>query len=861
MKKMIEKVTPWNVFNYERFKKAKLQNNSSIITNPNPMNIQAKIPLNSLKANFLFNAKVSNLSFGSSNANVNGDMAKPNLGMLSSLGPTKQRTHFYSSTADDLAILLGPDKHALLIEEEGASLPLLMRDFATNIAKGRYDRQGFEPENIFIPPVIDVEAEKLQESSTVKKLLEIAKSNPREKKVVFIRNFHLITPENKPQKVTWQTLLNSEQMRNVHVVGLIPKTVIEEVKKEKTVELDAFKSLGRMDFSALSASDTKALLKKEAVHTTKLLDRYENVYVQVSHSAIDEIVDRSRLLEGGFPEKALRVLDLVVAAKAKEEKSHGPDFNLTIRGKDVERFFDRHADLVAKMKPTGSKFKIAENVTTRLTDVGGIRDIKENIQDGILAYLKNPKKFLASGQKAPKGVLLYGEPGTGKTLTARAIAGEAEVPFIAASGSEFVEKYVGVGAQRIRELFEMARKAAAASEKKAAIIFIDEIDAIGRKRTGESNGSQEAEVTLNQLLTEMDGFDNNSKVKIIVIGATNRKDILDDALLRPGRFDDKLEVPPLSGNKASRLEVLNIHSKKLPFVNEAEKAKILEETSEMTDGMSGAQIAEVMTKAAKVVSKRPDNKVITHNDVVEGFLQVLAGPIKNNSDSPIEEIKKTVRHEGGHAVVIDTLKHDKVSFITLDNRGSFLGAVFRKLSQKSPNFKSVIVSAATSYAGGQAEPGFDSKGHAAGVSSDLKNATDIIEKAVKEWGLGIHTPQVSIQKDSPLAQTYAKEIKADVGLFSSTAQRVSKLIVDFHRDFLDDYVTKFEANAGKGGNNLSGEEFSKLRQEWLVASGKIKDIVKLETRIRSIIEAAQNSNKGVLTRCFNSFRGVLRFAT
>lgn len=856
---MIQKVTPWNILNFERFKKENSRTDSFVSKTSNSTNPLVKPSLSSLQANYLVNRNRFNVSFGASNVSLRGDMNKPNLAMLSSLGPTGKRTHFYSNTADELAILLGPDKHALMIHEDGAHLPLLMRDFATNITRGNYERQGLEPGNVYIPPVIDVETERLKDpSGTVAKLLEIAKSNPKEKKIVFVNNFHLITPEAKLHKTTWETFLNSEPMKNVHVVGLIPKAVYEDVKKEKTIELDAFKSLGRMDFSSLSAGDTKALLKKEALHTTKLFDRYENVYVQLTGSAIDEIVDRSRHLQGGFPEKALKVLDLVVAAKAKGKVPLGSNFNLTIRGKDVERFFDTHSDLVAKMKPTDSRFKMAENVTTRLTDVGGISEIKENIRDGILAYLKNPKKYLESIPKAPKGILFYGESGTGKTHTARAIAGEAGVPFIHASGSDFVEKYVGVGAQRVRELFDMARKAAAASEKKAAIIFIDEIDAFGRKRTGESGGGAEAEVTLNQLLTEMDGFDNNSKTRIIVIAATNRKDILDPALLRPGRFDDLLEVPPLSGNKASRLEVLNIHSRKLPFASEVEKTKILEEASEMTNGMSGAQISEVLTKAAKVVAKRDENKVITHNDIVEGFLQVLAGPVKKNSDAPLEEIKKTVRHEGGHAVVIDTLKHDKVSFITLDNRGSFLGAVFRTPSQKSPNFKSVIVSAATNYAGGQAEPGFDYKGHAAGVSSDLENATNLIEKAVKEWGLGIHTPQVSIQKDSPLAQMYEKEVKADIGLFSRTAQKVSKLIVDFHKDFLDDYVTKFEANAGKGGNNLSGEEFSKLRQEWLVASGKIKNVAKLETRINNLIEAAQNSDKGFFTRFF---KNTLRFAT
>jgi len=761
--------------------------------------------------------------------------------------------HYYDELSNDLAILMGPGKNALLTHEEGVSSDLLVHNFTQNMLDKKYIHEGLHP---YKTDVMIFDAAECLGKGKVPfvELTRLAVESPHRKKVVFIENFHQFFAGFSENGLNAEDLLKEGKFPNTQIVGLMPKKVHDFVMTGKSeINPVALKQLGRVDFDGLNAADTKDLLKKDARFITNILKRYDDIDLKISYNAIDAIVDNSAAsINGAFPAKALKVLDLAAAAKATELKHHKPGAAVQVNSSDVKRFFENHTSIIDKLKPEQGQFKLAENIKTKLADVGGISTIKEEIKDDILDYLKDPKKFAASGRVVPNGKLLTGPPGNGKTLLARAIAGETGIPFIAASGSEFVEKYVGVGAQRMRELFENAKKAAAASEKKIAIVFIDEIDAFAKARGADGGGGgSESEKTLNQLLTEMDGFNKSSKIKVFVLAATNRKDIIDPALLRFGRFDGGIEVSA-PATHTDRLEILNIHARNKNFATEADKAKILNGAAKMTEGMSGADLAGVLSKAAKVVSKRPDNQVMTYNDMVEGYLQVIAGPIKKN-DSSIEELRNTVRHEGGHAVVIDSLKQDKVSFITLDSRGKFLGAVFRQPSDNMPNFKSVIYSAATSYAGGQGEPGFDAIGHGAGVSQDLQNATSIIDRAIKKWGLGVNTPQLSMG-DTPsdvgnsMLGMYNTEIKKDIKLFSETAQKISKKIVDFHQGFLDNYVKKFEENAGKGGNNLSGEEFSKLREDWVVKTGKTKEFKALQKEIEKIVTKAQSSNLSIFKK-------------
>ena len=804
--------------------------------------------LSNLKANYLTSSKVSNVSFRGKEEKLPAKVSSSGWGSIdvakniSSL-PFYQlgKSHYYDELANDVAIVLGPNKNAILAHEDGVSVDLLVHNFTRNMLDKKYNNDGLRSNNTDVLVFDAVEA--LSKGKyPYEEILSIATADPSRKKVVFIENFHMFAASLEKQGKNPKDVFKEGKHLNVQMVGLIPKGMYKEIVEGKTnLDAAAIKGLAKVDFDGLNAADTKDLLKKDARYSTNILRRYKDTKLKISPGALDAIVDKSAAsIDGTFPAKAIKILDLAAAAKLTDLKSHKQGAPVVITSTDIAKFFENHTGITDSMKNTQGQFQLAENVKTKMADVGGISTLKEEINDDVLSYLKDPKKFMATGRTVPNGKLLTGPPGNGKTLLARAIAGETGIPFIAASGSEFVEKYVGVGAQRMRELFDNARKAAAASEKKIAIVFIDEIDAFAKARgAGGPGGDSESEKTLNQLLTEMDGFNKNSKTKVFVLAATNRKDIIDPALLRFGRFDGGIEVSA-PATIEDRTEILNIHARNKQFASEADKAKIINGAAKMTEGMSGADLAGVMQKAAKVVSKRTDNQVMTYNDMVEGYLQVIAGPIKN-SDLSLADKKMIVRHEAGHAVLIDTLKQDKISFITLDGRGEFLGAVFHGGKKDMPNFKSVIYSGATSYAGGHAEPGFKASGHGAGVSGDLESITKLNEKAIQEWGLGIYTPQISSRNNPEIRKMYESENKKDTALFTTLQQKISKKTNELHDGFLDEYMKKFEENTGKGGNNLSGEEFSKMREDWIVKSGKTEAETVLKAGCDGVVSTAQKT--------------------
>lgn len=785
--------------------------------------------------------------------------------------------HFSTKTANH-----GVDTKVILLHDtEEATKEVIDRDyFAKAQKKGKLDLR--------VTP--EIALKDVRRMSPLDLLLDISKEGSK-RNVVFVKDYNYL--ETVAANSKFGSLSNFLYARcpNVSVVGLSveakkqsPKEISAAQKALKAMGLEIVENpkvasdVTEMKIPEMGTGAVKEFLKKNPRIKDEVLETFMlDADVKVSPAALDGIVEKAaQVMDGDVLAGTLRLLGMQAAAKITETGSDGKYNELLIDAPFAKKFFIDHSGLLDMYKSEETRFNIAENVTNTLKDVGGIGSVKQDIQDDIIAYLKNPKKFLAERGTAPKGILLEGPPGTGKTLLARAIAGETSTPFISASGSEFVEMYVGVGASRVRELFAKAKKAAENSSNKTAIVFIDEFDALAKARAaGGSGGAQEHEQTLNQFLIELDGFNNKeSKTKIIVIAATNRKDMLDPAAIRSGRFDNTFKIDNPKTN-AERLEIIQIHAKKLKFQNEAEKAAILYQTAKMTDDMSGAEIEEVMKKAQKVVSKRADNKVVTHNDVVEGLLQVLAGPIqKNGEERPLDDIVKTVRHEGGHATAIDFLKplfNEKISFITLDPRGDFLGAVFHHSPKVNPDFKSVILSAAVSYAGGLAEPGFDSKGRAAGARQDLNNATTLFRRAVTEWGQGIFTPPYALAPvdggtENAAAQAFyntmqnanQKNILKDVNLLSTTSERIAKMINEFHAGFLDSYVEKFKANTGKGGNNLSGEEFRRMRRAWLVETGKVKAEKDLLRKVTNLLDEAYNANKGLISRTIKKVAMAVR---
>ena len=355
-------------------------------------------------------------------------------------------------------------------------------------------------------------------------------------------------------------------------------------------------------------------------------------------------------------------------------------------------------------------------------DVAGADEEKEELEE-IVQFLRDPDRYTQLGAHIPKGVLLVGPPGTGKTLLAKAVAGEADVAFLSISGSDFVEMYVGVGASRVRDLFEQAKK------QSPAIVFIDEIDAVGRQRgSGLGGGHDEREQTLNQLLVEMDGFAANEGV--VVLAATNRVDILDPALLRPGRFDRQVFVglPDLKG----RQDILTIHAKGKPLAEDVDLAKVARATA----GFTGADLENLLNEAALLTGRR-GQKFITEDAIQQSVIKVIAGPEKHSRVIPEQERRLTAYHEAGHAVVIHALpNHDPVHQITIVPRGQSGGmTIFLPEEDRSYRSRSFMTEQIVSLLGGRAAEEMMLGDISTGASSDIQRATAIARKMVGTYGM------------------------------------------------------------------------------------------------------------------------------
>ena len=355
-------------------------------------------------------------------------------------------------------------------------------------------------------------------------------------------------------------------------------------------------------------------------------------------------------------------------------------------------------------------------------DVAGADEEKEELEE-IVQFLRDPDRYTQLGAHIPKGVLLVGPPGTGKTLLAKAVAGEADVAFLSISGSDFVEMYVGVGASRVRDLFEQAKK------QSPAIVFIDEIDAVGRQRgSGLGGGHDEREQTLNQLLVEMDGFAANESV--VVLAATNRVDILDPALLRPGRFDRQVFVglPDIKG----RQDILTIHAKGKPLAEDVDLAKVARATA----GFTGADLENLLNEAALLTGRR-GQKFITEDAIQQSVIKVIAGPEKHSRVIPEQERRLTAYHEAGHAVVIHALpNHDPVHQITIVPRGQSGGmTIFLPEEDRSYRSRSFMTEQIVSLLGGRAAEEMMLGDISTGASSDIQRATAIARKMVGTYGM------------------------------------------------------------------------------------------------------------------------------
>ena len=427
-----------------------------------------------------------------------------------------------------------------------------------------------------------------------------------------------------------------------------------------------------------------------------------------------------------------------------------------------------------------SKAKVfdKDNPTVSFSDVAGVDEAKEELQE-VVEFLKSPERFLALGARIPRGVLLMGPPGVGKTLLARAVAGEAEVPFFSISGSEFVEMFVGVGASRVRDLFDQAKKHA------PCIVFVDEIDAVGRHRgAGLGGGHDEREQTLNQILVEMDGF--NTGTNVIVLASTNRPDILDPALLRPGRFDRRvtLDSPDVKG----REEILNVHSKGKPISEDTDMESIAKQTA----GFSGADLMNLLNESA-ILAARRDKKTITYDEMAESIDRVIAGPERKNKVISDREKNMVAHHEAGHALVAHLLPHaDPPYKVTIVPRGQ-TGGHTRFMPEEETQLvtQNQLEARLASAMGGRVAEELVFFEVTTGAGDDLEQATNIARAMITRLGmskkLGPRTfgkreelvflgREISEQKD--YSDTIAQTIDEEVHGLIQHAYEVAKNLID-----------------------------------------------------------------------------------
>ena len=440
---------------------------------------------------------------------------------------------------------------------------------------------------------------------------------------------------------------------------------------------------------------------------------------------------------------------------------------------------------IGSVGKSNAKVYMEKSTGVTFKDVAGQDEAKESLEE-IIDFLHNPQKYTAIGARLPKGALLVGSPGTGKTLLAKAVAGEANVPFFSISGSDFVEMFVGLGASRVRDLFDEAKKNA------PAIIFIDEIDAVGRKRggSGMSGGHDEREQTLNQLLVEMDGFDNDTN--LIIIAATNRPDVLDPALLRPGRFDRQVavEAPDLEGREA----ILKVHAKGKPFVPDVDLHMI----AVRTPGFTGADLANVLNEAA-LLCARAGAQLIDNRAIDEAIDRVQAGPKRRSKGMALDELRNTAYHEGGHALVAAAMNDtDPVTKVTILPRGRALGytAVMPTEDRYSMSRNQLLDQMAYAMGGRTAEE-VVFHDPTTGASNDIEKATNIARQMVLDYGFSEKLGAIKWSDDEQsdlgaLTHKYsartAEIIDEEVLKLVETAHTEAWNVINENRDILDELV-------------------------------------------------------------------------
>ena len=555
-----------------------------------------------------------------------------------------------------------------------------------------------------------------------------------------------VKPSKKPLAIYYAIVLAVLLLLNLVLLPWMSERQVEEVDYGTFMTMTEEKNIGRVDIESnqiiFTDKEEKQVYKTGLMNDPELTQRLYDAGAQFS----SEIVEQGSpmlnfLIWFLLPILLFSFIGNQMNKKLMEKAGGGPG-----------------SMMFGGVGKSNAKVYVQSTHGIRFADVAGEDEAKENLQE-IVDYLHDPGKYESIGASMPKGILLVGPPGTGKTLLAKSVAGEADVAFLSISGSDFVEMYVGVGASRVRDLFEQAKK------QSPAIVFIDEIDAVGRQRgSGLGGGHDEREQTLNQLLVEMDGFTANSGV--VVLAATNRVDILDPALLRPGRFDRQVYVglPDIKG----REEILKVHARNKPLAEDVDLAEIARGTA----GFTGADLENLLNEAA-LLSGRRNEPVIRQKTIQESIIKVIAGPEKHSRVIPEQERKLTAFHEAGHAVVMHDLPgQDPVHQITIVPRGQ-AGGMTISLPEEDRSYlsKRYMEDEIVALLGGRAAEELMLGDISTGASNDLQRATTIARKMVGTYGMSKRlghvafnagSDEVFIGKSMGHTRPYSEKIAAEM---------------------------------------------------------------------------------------------------
>ena len=548
------------------------------------------------------------------------------------------------------------------------------------------------------------------------------------------------TPK-KPLAIYYAIVLLVLMLLNFVLVPWMSERQVKEVDYGTFMSMTEDKDIGRVDVESnqiiFTDKDEKQIYKTGLMNDPDLTQRLYDAGAQFS----SEIVEQASPLMSFLLSFVLPIVLFVWLGNFMNKKL-------------IEKAGGANSMMFGGVGKSNAKVYVQSTHGIRFADVAGEDEAKENLQE-IVDYLHDPKKYEEIGASMPKGILLVGPPGTGKTMLAKAVAGEANVPFFSMSGSEFVEMFVGMGASKVRDLFKQAK------EKAPCIVFIDEIDAIGQKRnSGQLGGNDEREQTLNQLLTEMDGFEGNSGV--IILAATNRPDSLDPALTRPGRFDRRVpvELPDLKG----REEILKVHARKKPLAEDAS----LSDLAKATAGFTGADLENLLNEAA-LLAARSDKRFITMSDLHEAMMKVIAGPEKKSRVVTPQAKRLTAYHEAGHAVVIHELdSQDPVHQITIIPRGP-AGGMTISLPQEDRAYQSrrELEERIAVCLGGRVAEQLVLGDVSTGASSDIQKASSIARSMVTKFGMsdklgaiayGNESDEVFIGRTMAQARSYSEEV-------------------------------------------------------------------------------------------------------